>query len=95
MEDSCVPIHLYGILVGCNNIFFIGLYTAASYLLTISVYEIDESGPPVIGPKGEQGLPGFPGANGDPGIPGLPGEDGIPGINGRCGDPGLYGAKGK
>ena len=63
--------------------------------MTISVCEIDDSGPPVIGPKGEQGSPGFPGADGDPGIPGLPGEDGVPGINGRRGDPGLYGTKGK
>ena len=55
---------------------------------------IGDSGPTVIGPKGEQGLPGFPGANGDPGIPGLLGEDGIPGTQGRHGDPGLYGAQG-
>ena len=70
------------------------MHIYSTRLLTMFICIIDDSGPAVIGPKGQQGLPGFPGANGDPGIPGLSGEDGIPGINGRRGDPGLYGAQG-
>ena len=57
-------------------------------------FVIDDSGPNVIGLKGEQGLPGFPGAIGDPGIPGLPGKDGVPGAKESRGDSGLYGAEG-
>ena len=55
---------------------------------------IDDSGAAIIGPKGEKGLPGFPGADGVPGLPGSPGRDGIPGIKGRRGDPGLDGRRG-
>ena len=69
-------------------------YTMIMILVTASVYVIGDSGPAVIGPKGEQGLPGFPGVSGNPGIPGLPGGDGIPGMKGKHGDPGLYGSNG-
>ena len=71
------------------------LYTPFKLCLDNIHFVIDDSGPAIIGPKGEQGLPGFPGANGDPGIPGLPGRDGIPGIEGRHGDVGLSGNNGK
>ena len=65
-------------------------------LLKVTVhYVIDATGPAIVGPKGEKGLPGFPGADGEPGIPGSPGRDGIPGIKGRHGDSGLDGKNGK
>ena len=51
--------------------------------------------PPIIGPKGEQGSPGYPGASGEPGTSGLPGSRGIPGLQGIRGDPGYNGLVGK
>ena len=97
MQLYLILIHLYGILSVCSindTICITGLYLLVIYVTQLFACVIDDSGPPVVGPKGEQGLPGSPGANGDPGLSGLPGIDGTPGINGRRGNPGLYGVKG-
>ena len=49
---------------------------------------------PIIGQKGEQGSPGYPGPQGYPGKPGLDGRDGYPGQKGAKGEMGYTGQKG-
>ena len=49
---------------------------------------------PIIGQKGEQGSPGYPGPQGYPGKPGVDGRGGYPGQKGAKGEMGYTGQKG-
>ena len=72
-----------------------GSSVAKTVLFSLLYCVADDSGPDVIGPRGQQGSPGYPGVNGDPGTPGVPGSDGIPGEEGAHGHPGSRGIKGE
>ena len=53
-----------------------------------------DDGPPIVGPKGEQGLPGTPGARGFSGKPGKDGSSGLSGKKGAKGSRGYTGPQG-
>ena len=65
-----------------------------NYNRTICYSSSVDDGPPIVGPKGEQGLPGTPGARGFSGTPGKDGSSGLSGKKGAKGSRGYTGPQG-